>query len=130
MKTNRKSARAARELFRFCVVDGVLDNARALQVAQRIASSRRRGALTTLSVFQRLVRLDRDRHTALVESAMPLAGALRDGIRAGLLRAYGRRLETSFEENAALIGGLRVKVGSDVYDGSVLARLAALQARL
>ncbi len=39
-------------------------------------------------------------------------------------------LETSFEQNAALIGGVRIKVGSDVYDGSVRARLAALEARL
>ena len=32
-----------------------------------------------------------------------------------------------FAQNPALIGGMRIKVGSDVYDGSVQARLAALQ---
>jgi F0F1-type ATP synthase delta subunit len=35
-------------------------------------------------------------------------------------------LNITFSQNAALIGGLRVKVGSDVYDGSVQARLNGL----
>jgi len=35
----------------------------------------------------------------------------------------------SFAHSPALIGGMRVKVGSDVYDGSVQARLATLEAR-
>jgi F-type H+-transporting ATPase subunit delta len=40
---------------------------------------------------------------------------------------YGQGLDISFAQNPALIGGLRIKVGSDVYDGSVQSRLAALQ---
>ena len=83
-----------------------------------------------MSDFQRLVRLDRDRHSALVESAEPLAGAVREGIEADLARIYGPGLDTSFQQNPALIGGLRIKVGSDVYDDSVRTRLAALEARL
>jgi F-type H+-transporting ATPase subunit delta len=130
MKANRKVRRAARQLFRLCVVDGVLDEARVRQIAQRIATSRRRGAVPILSDFQRLVRLDRGRHSALVESATPLAGSMREEIQAGLARAYGPRLEASFETNPALIAGMRIKVGSDVYDGSVRARLATLEARL
>ena len=98
-------------------------------VAQRIAS-RRRGALAVLSDFQRLVRLDSDRHTALVGSATPLVPGMRDAIQAGLKRAYGPGLDATFAENPALIGGMRIKVGSDVYDESVRSRLAALEARL
>jgi F-type H+-transporting ATPase subunit delta len=130
MRASKKVTRAARQLFRLCLVDGRLDAGRAREVAQRIASSKRRGAFRILSDFHRLVRLDRERHTALVESATPLAGSLREGIQAGLARAYGSGLEASFEQNAALIGGMRIKVGSDVYDGSVRGRLAALEARL
>jgi F-type H+-transporting ATPase subunit delta len=36
-------------------------------------------------------------------------------------------LNLSFHVNPALVGGLRVKVGSDVYDGSVAARLQKLE---
>ena len=130
MKANRKVKRAARQLFRLCLVNGVLDEGRARQVAQRVAASRRRGALAVLSDFQRLVRLDSDRHTALVESATPLVPGMREDIQAGLTRVYGPGLEATFAENPALIGGMRIKVGSDVYDDSVRARLAALEARL
>jgi F-type H+-transporting ATPase subunit delta len=130
MKAKRKVKRAARQLFRLCLVNGVLDERRTRQVAERIAASRRRGALAILSDFLRLVRLDSDRHTALVESATPLVPGMREGIRAGLTRVYGPGLDTTFAENPALIGGMRIKVGSDVYDDSVRARLAALEARL
>lgn len=130
MKANRKARRIARELFRLCLVDGALDEERARFVSQRIGASGRRGALPVLADFQRLVRLDRDRHTAIVESATPLGGTLRNEIRAGLAKQYGVQLETVFEENPALIGGVRIKVGSHVYDGSIRARLAALEIQL
>ena len=130
MKANRKVKRAARQLFRLCLTKGALDEGRARQVAQRVAASSRRGALAILSDFQRLVRLDGDRHAALVESATPLGPSMREAIQAGLKRAYGPGLDATFAENPALIGGMRIKVGSDVYDASVRARLAALEARL
>jgi len=130
MKANKRTKRGGRELFRACVVGGELDAVRARQVAQQIAGSQRRGALALLGEFKRLVRLDHDRHTALVESASPLAETTRADIVEHLHRIYGAALATSFGENPALIGGVRIKVGSDVYDGSIRARLAALEASL
>jgi F-type H+-transporting ATPase subunit delta len=127
MKANKKTNRVARQLFRLCFADGVLDQERARQVARRIGASKRRGALSVLSSFQRLVRLDVDRHTAVVESATPLADEMRAKIQADLSRVYGSTLDASFEENPALIAGMRIRVGSDVYDGSVRARLAAIE---
>jgi F-type H+-transporting ATPase subunit delta len=130
MKAKKKVKRASRQLFRLCLVDGRVDAERVRQVAPRIASSGRREALSILSDFLRLVRLDRDQHSALVESAEPIAAAVRAGIEADLTRIYGPGLDASFQQNPALIGGLRIKVGSDVYDDSVRSRLAALEARL
>ena len=130
MKANKKVYRAARHLFRLCVVDGALDEDRARRIARRVAGSRRRGALKTLSAFRRLVRLDRARHTAVIEMATPLSPDFRDVVRADLTRIYGAGLHTSFEHNPGLIAGMRIRVGSDVYDGSVRGRLAALEARL
>jgi F-type H+-transporting ATPase subunit delta len=130
MKVSRSARRTARQLFRLCLVDGRLDEGRVRLVVQRIVASPRRGALAVLSDFHRMVRLDRDRHRAVVESATALADDLRDGVASGLTRVYGPGLDTSFELNPALIGGMRIKVGSDVYDGSVRARLAAIEARL
>ena len=130
MRANRKIRRTARQLFRLCLVKGVLDEGRVRLVARRIASAGRRGAIPILASFQRLVRLDRERRTALIESATPLSASMREGIQSDLARIYGPGLDTSFDQNPALIGGMRIKVGSDVYDDSVRARLTALEARL
>jgi len=130
MKATRRTKRAAKALFRICVVDGTLDAGRVRVVAGHLAGSRRRGALPVLTSFQRLVRLDRERYTALVQSATPLAEPLRARILARLAREYGPAVETSFKEDPALIAGVRIKVGSDVYDGTVRGKLAALEALL
>jgi F-type H+-transporting ATPase subunit delta len=130
MKASRKASRTARQLFRLCMADGHVDEARVRQVARRLAESKRRGSLAVLSDFQRLVRLERDRHTALVESATPLTDDVRRDLQESLKRRYGSALDTAFTENPDLIGGMRIKVGSDVYDGSVRARLAALASSL
>lgn len=130
MKANRKLARTARRLFKLCVVDGALDAKRVRTVARRLATSRARGSLTVLSAFHRLVHLDRARHTAVVESAAPLDAPVRNGLERELQRVYGAHLITAFSENPELLGGVRIRVGSDVYDGSIRGRLSALQARL
>jgi len=130
MTSTKKVIRAARQLYRICLVDGLLDDERVRQAAAQLAASHRRGTLDILSAFQRLVRLHSDRHRAVVESATALPGTLRTQIEGDLSRLYGHGLHASFTENASLIGGMRITVGSDVYDGSVRARLSALEARL
>ena len=130
MRHSKRIGKSARQLFRLCLADGRLDTQRAQRVAQHLVSSGRRRGLSVLSAFERLVRLYRDRHAAVVESAVPLSEDARVEVLASLARIYGPGLEASFEDNPALIGGMRIKVGSDVYDGSVQAKLAALEARL
>jgi len=127
MKTTRQAKREAKRLFRLCLVNGLVDESRTRQVVQRIIRAKRRGALALLSHFRRLVKLECARHTAVVESTVPLPADLRASIEAGLARAYGPGISVSFAHNPGLIGGMRIKVGSDVYDGSLRARLAALE---
>ena len=83
-----------------------------------------------LTEFQRLVRLDRDRHSARVESAARLADDLRAAVEASVVQLYGHDIEVTFADDPALIGGMRLAVGSDVYDGSVRARLQEIERRL
>jgi F-type H+-transporting ATPase subunit delta len=52
---------------------------------------------------------------------------LRATLEAGIARVYGPGIVTAFAEDPALIGGVRVTVGSDVYDGTVRGALAALE---
>ena len=127
MKATKQARREAKQLFRLCLVNGLLEENRARQVVQQIVAAKPRGYLATLSYFRRMVQLESARHTAKVESALTLPADLQAGVQTGLARLYGPGLSTSFAENPALIGGMRIRVGSDVFDGSVQARLAALE---
>jgi F-type H+-transporting ATPase subunit delta len=112
------------------VVEGTVDEGRIRTVVTRAIASRRRGVTALLAEFQRLVRLDRERHSARVESAVPLADEIRADVIAGVTKTHGAGMHASFVENPALIGGIRIQVGSEVYDGSVRARLNAIDSRL
>jgi F-type H+-transporting ATPase subunit delta len=129
MNRSKQAKRDAKQLFRLCLVNGLLDESRVREVARRVTESRHRYHLKLLSQFRRLVKLDNARHTATVENATALPPGMQTSIEAGLAHTYGPGLNTTFSHNPALIGGMRIKVGSDVYDSSVKARLAALQAR-
>ena len=127
MKISKRAKREAKQLFRLCLTNGVLDENRVRQVVQHLVAAGRRECPAILSHFVRLVKLDLARHTATIESATPLPADFQAAIEAGLTRRYGRGLATAFAHRPALIGGMRIQVGSDVYDGSVRAGLAALE---
>ena len=127
MRISKQARRDAKRLFRSCQANGLPDENRLRQVVQQVIALKPRGYVGILSHFQRLVKLDVARRTAKIESAAPLSEQLQSTVRSNLTRVYGDGLSISFAQNPALIGGLRIQVGSDVYDGSVQARLTALQ---
>ncbi|MCW5553860.1 MAG: F0F1 ATP synthase subunit delta [Verrucomicrobiae bacterium] len=127
MKLTKQARRDAKQLFRACLVNGLLDENRVRQTVGAVIARKPRGFLAILSHFQRLVKLDLERRTARVDSAVAVADSLRTSVTANLAQRYGPGLTVTFGVNPALIGGLRVQVGSDVFDGSIRARLNALE---
>ena len=127
MKITKQAKRDAKQLLASCLINGVLDEGRVRNAVQRVLQLKPRGYLAILSHFQRLVKLDLARRAAAVESAAPLPPDLQTEVRNNLSRVYGPGLAITFSQNTSLIGGMRIQVGSDVFDGSVRARLAALQ---
>jgi F-type H+-transporting ATPase subunit delta len=127
MRITKQARRDAKHLFNACRVNGVLDDAKVRQTVQTVLSQKPRAYLSVLSQFQRLVKLEGDRRSVRVENAVETTPAQMDSIRANLTARYGPGLDITFRVNPQLIGGLRVKVGSDVYDGSVRARLNGLE---
>lgn len=130
MKISKEARRVSRSLFRLCMVNGKLDDARVRDVVAKVAASKPRGYIGMLENFKNLVANELSRSVAVVESATALDSATQSQLQAGLNAKYGRPLSLTFSVNPELLGGLRVKVGADVWDGSVKARLAALQAAL
>ena len=107
-------------------MDGALDEARVRQAVALLIEKKPRGYFGTLQELQRLVKLDVNSRSARVESAVVLSEAQQQEVRASLGRLKGADVEVEFAENADLIGGMRVKLGDDVYDGSVKTRLSRL----
>jgi len=130
MMKAKQIEREAKQLFRWCIVGGVPDEARVRNAVRNVLEAKRRGRLALLDYFRRILRLERLGRTAEVASATPLPGALRASVSSNIERLYGPGISTSFVLNPALIGGMRIQVGSDVYDGSVRAGLAVLQKSL
>jgi len=127
MKINKKAKREAKQLYRFCLLDGLLNENRVRQVVQRVVATGERDCLPLLAHFLRLLKLDCARHTATIESATPLPADLQKVVQTGLAHRYGPGLTTAFAQRPELIGGMRIQVGCDVYDGSVRAGLEALK---
>jgi len=130
MTTSREARRTARALFRGSFTDGRLDEAKVRRAVQHLVEARPRLLVAILKSYQRLVRLEVERHTARVESAAALEAGLRERLTARLQAIYRRPLAAEFRVNPELIGGVRVRVGSDVWDGSVAGRLRELSAAL
>ena len=127
MKISKDAKRTARRYFRACFTNEVFDETTARAVLDHVIAEKPRHYLAILTVFQRLVRLEVARSTADVESATPLSDPLQADVQRRLTQLYGRPLATAFRVNAALIGGVRVTVGSDVWDGTVKNRLETLR---
>ena len=127
MKTTAQIKRQARHLYQLCLFNGLLNEDRVRQVVRRILEERRRGYLALLSQLKRFVRLDLTAHMAEVETAAPIPADLQASVQARLTNVYGRGVSTHFTVQPALIGGMRIRVGNDVYDGSVLSGLVRLQ---
>jgi F-type H+-transporting ATPase subunit delta len=130
MKISKQARRDGKSLFNNCKMNGLLDENRVRQTVSAVIGQKPRGYVAILSHFQRLVKLDLERRMARVENAVESSPALVESIKAQIAKRYGPGLDVQFQTNPALIGGIRVQVGSDVFDGSVRARLNDLAERM
>ena len=126
MKGSKQSRRLAKQLFKSCQVDGRLNADRVRKAVGLLIERKPRGYFGILQNLQRLVKLDEASRSARVESAVALTEAQQQSVRESLVRLKGGEVSVEFAENAGRIGGMRVKIGDDVFDGSVKTRLTSL----
>lgn len=127
MKITKEARQLSRQLFRLSFTEHRLDRAKVSSLVQSIIAERPRHYEGALQAYQRLLRLEVEKRHAVIESATPLSEEASSSIVANLKSKYGDDLTSEFSVNPELIGGMRIKIGSDVWDGSVRSRLAALQ---
>ena len=130
MKINKETRQLSKELLRASFTDGRLDSGRIASLVKSLIEKKPRNYIKVLESYKRLLRLEVEKHTATIESATELAPQAGADLVANLKRKYGSDLAARFVVNKDLLGGMRIRVGSDVWDSSVRNRLHRLQQQL
>jgi len=130
MKINKEIRQLSRGLLRASFTDGQLDRGKIASLVQSLTAKRPRHFMDVLQYYKRLLRLEIEKRHARIESATQLSQQTAGEIVARLKRKYGRDLTTEFVVDPTLLGGVRVRVGSDVWDGTLRNRLERLQQQL
>lgn len=122
----KKAQQLARQFFKLSVVDGVVSPTQVAGVLEYIDKHAPAHPLLVLQAYQRLIARELAKSEARVEHAGAIDSAVLGNIATFMTARYGRKITASSQANPALIAGLRVRVGDDVFESSVAARLAAL----
>lgn len=105
---------------------GLLDGkalAATVRLAELALNGSHRTVVAALTEYQKIAAAVRGEGVARVRVARDLADADRDRLEAALTRQYGRPVHLNVTVEPGLVGGMRVEIGDDVIDGSVVSRL-------
>jgi F-type H+-transporting ATPase subunit delta len=130
MKINKETRQLSKELLRASFTDGQLDGGRVSALLKSLVEKKPRHYIQVLEAYKRLLRLEIEKRTATIETATELSPNAGQQIVSNLKRQYGNDLAARFVVNPELLGGMRIRVGSDVWDSSVRNRLHRLQQQL
>src|SRR5881392_4356927 len=130
MKLNKEIRQLSRKMLQASFTDGQLDPGRISSLVDSLITQKPRNYIDVLKNYKRLLRLELEKRRAQVETASELDSTTSSELVANLKKKYGSDLTAEFIVNPELLGGMRVRVGSDVWDGTVRNRLEQLQQEL
>ena len=130
MKINKEIRQLSREMLRASFTDGQLDSQKISSLFDSLIRRKPRRYIEVLKNYKRLLRLELEKRSARIETASEVDSASRSDILANLKRKYGNDLTAESVVNPQLLGGMSIRVGSDVWDGTVRGRLERLQQQL
>lgn len=120
----------ARQFFKLSLIDGKLATDRVAGVLEYVEKHRPAHSLAVLKAYHRMVAAEVARGQALIDHAGAIDPSLLATIAAAMTRRYQRPISSVARRNDALLAGLRVRVGDDVYESSVASQLTQLAAAL
>jgi F-type H+-transporting ATPase subunit delta len=124
-----QASSAAKAAFAEKLVPGASEEAKVL-IAQAVTQPRGIKPTRLVQRFAELAAKRQQRWIATVSVTRPLTQTQLARLQAGLNALYGRELKVNVNVDPALIGGIRVQVGDEVLDASVLTKLGGLQRQL
>jgi F-type H+-transporting ATPase subunit delta len=117
-------------MLRASFTDGQLDSGRISSLVDSLIAKKPRNYIDVLKNYRRLLRLEVEKRRARIETASEVDREATSKVIENLKKRYGDDLATEFVVNPELLGGMRIRVGSDVWDGTVRNRLERLQQQL
>jgi F-type H+-transporting ATPase subunit delta len=130
MKINKEIRRLSRGMLRASFTDGQLDSGRIASLVDSFIAKKPRNYIDVLKNYRRLLRLEVEKRRAQIETASEVDPEATSKVIENLKKRYGNDLTTEFVVNPQVLGGMRIRVGSDVWDGTVRNRLELLQQQL
>jgi F-type H+-transporting ATPase subunit delta len=130
MKLNKEIRQLSRKMLQASFTDGQLDSGRIAALIDSVIAEKRRNYINVLKNYKRLLRLEVEKRHATIETASEVDPTIRSEIVSNLKSKYGDDLAAEFHVDPQLLGGMRIRVGNDVWDGSVRNRLERLQHEL
>ncbi len=109
-----------------CAPDGILNENHLKLSFSKIIADRPRDFRQILHELHRLVKMDVEGRIVIIESAAELDSLQCHRIESNLAEEYGEGLTYQYSIVPALLGGVKIRVADDVWDGSVQAKLAKL----
>ncbi|MGW8379713.1 F0F1 ATP synthase subunit delta [Streptomyces sp. ODS28] len=99
-------------------------------VTRLVTQPRGRSLEAGLETLSRLAAERRDRSVAVVTSAVPLSDGQKQRLGAVLAKLYGRQVHLNLDVDPEVLGGIQVRIGDEVINGSIADRLEDAQRRM
>lgn len=126
MRADKKTKLLAKQLFKLSVVNGAASAEQVEGVLGYIEKHQPRHVLTLLKLYHHYIAAELAKSQAIVEHAGPVNDGVLAQIAAAMTKKYSRPVTATARPNPKLIAGLRVRVGSDVFESTVAGQLANL----
>ncbi len=126
MRADKKTKLLAKQLFKLSLVNGQVSAEQVAGVLGYIEKIEPRHTLSLLKLYHRAIQTEVAKSRAVVEHAGAVSDATLRSIEAAMTKKYARPVTASAQPNPKLLAGLRVRVGSDVYESTVAGQLATL----
>jgi len=126
MAAKKQVRHVARVLLAASLENGTVSPERISGVLAWFEKAQPAGGLAILREYHRLVLAEINKTHARIEHAGALGSGALESIASSLSRRYSRAITATATENPALIAGIRVSIGDDVFESSIAEQLESL----
>lgn len=128
--TDRSATKAAKAELVSTLLGGRANPVTERLVVRLVTAPRGRSLEAGLESLSKLAAARRDRMVAVVTSAVPLTDQQKQRLGAVLAKLYGRQMHLNLDVDPEVRGGISVRVGDEVINGTIADRLAEAARRI